>query len=77
MVDDVAAIGNWNCHNLQIKKIVFPNRLKDRSFSVDKPDEAKRRTRRGFFTLGRTKVGVKRRAGFGWSQPGFFNAGRL
>jgi hypothetical protein len=37
MVDDVAAIGNWNCHNLQIKKIVFPNRLKDRSFSVDNP----------------------------------------
>jgi hypothetical protein len=56
----------------EFKKIVFPNRLKDRSFSVDKADEAKRRTRSGFFTPGRTEVGVKRRAGFGWSQPGFF-----
>jgi len=59
------------------KKLSFPNRLKDRSFSVDKAGKAKRRTRSGFFTLGRTEVGVKRRAGFGWSQPGFFYADRL
>jgi hypothetical protein len=39
---------------------------------VDNPIRVKRRTRGGFFTLGRTEVGVKRRAGFGWSQPGFF-----
>jgi hypothetical protein len=68
MLGDLADIGNGNHHNPESEKIVFPNRFKDYSFSVDKPDEGRRRTRSGFFSLGRTEVGVKRRAR-PWLEP--------